>query len=205
MNLTISKNLLGAVPRTSFAGLFLLVCLSAAPKLNPVQWSLSAVPGTVSPGSTIVLRLHADIAPGYHLYSLTTPAGGPIRTMLSIKDDSVLGNVRLYQPSPDRHNDPNLNVPVETFSGPTDFPVEVKIKSDAAPGSTSLVAQTRYQACSNEICLPPVTRTATTTITLGKGAPVTIALVPGGYHLVSGPSSAATRRSAASGMHMPNQ
>ncbi len=203
MNLTFPKNLLRIVSRACFVNLFLLVCLGAAPKLNPVQWSLSAAPEPVSPGSTVVLRLHADIAPGYHLYSLTTPKGGPIRTTLSLKDSPAFEDARMYQSSPDRHNDPNLNVPVEIFSGPTDFPIQAKIKPDAVFGTAILTAQTRYQACSDEICLPPVTRTASATITIGKGASVTNASVPSAYHLVSGPTSTALKPSAVSGVSMP--
>ena len=189
MNLSFPRGLLRSVPRAWFVSFFLLVSPNAAPahgpKLNPVQWSLSAAPEPVSPGSTIVVRLHADIAPGYHLYPLTTPKGSPIQTTFSLRDDSVFDNVRVYQPSPDRHNDPNLNVPVETFSGPTDFPIQVKIKQSPAVGAIALVAQTRYQACSSEICLPPVERTATAMMTIRQDASVTQTSVPSSYHLVN--------------------
>ena len=66
--------------RSALAGL-LAVCSAMmvsplyAINLNPIEWSLHAQHEKTAPGSTIVLRLHAEIADGYHLYSLTTPAG----------------------------------------------------------------------------------------------------------------------------------
>ncbi len=174
-----------------YLSLYLNAAPSRGPKLNPVQWSLSAAEQPVSPGSTVVLHLHADIAAGYHLYSLTTPAGGPIPTTIFLKNASGLAQVRVYQPAPNRHNDPNLNVPVETFSGPTDFPIQVKVKKDAAVGSMAVVAQIRYQACSDEICLLPVERTAAFSIIIQKGVPITKASVPPSYRLVTGSPKAA--------------
>ena len=139
------KSRLEVLARAVLMGPLLSLCLSAAPahrpKLNPVQWNLSNAPEPVAPGSTIVLWLHAEIAPGYHLYSLTTPDGGPIRTTLSLQDTSQVETVSVFQPKPDRHNDPNLNVPVETFTGSTDFPIQVKIRKDAAPGAVSLIVR----------------------------------------------------------------
>ena len=67
--------------------LLLVTFLSAyalpAITLNPVKWSLSAEPAAVD-GGDVLLKLHAEIAAGFHLYSLTTPPGGPIRTRVRI-------------------------------------------------------------------------------------------------------------------------
>ena len=162
--------------------------------LNPVEWSLQAAQGKVGPGSTVLIRLHAQIADGYHLYSFTTPAGGPIKTTASVHANPDIQDLRAYQPKPDRHQDPTLNVPVETFQSDVDFLLSGALPKNAAPGDTTITASVRYQACSNEICLPPVTKTATTSITVQPGAVVAKTPIPNGYELVGGAGSAAGAR-----------
>lgn len=51
-----------------------------AQKLDPVQWTLAATTASTRPGDPVSLKLTARIEQGWHLYSLTTPKGGPIPT-----------------------------------------------------------------------------------------------------------------------------
>jgi thiol:disulfide interchange protein DsbD len=165
-----------------------------ASRLNPVSWSLQAEQEKVAPGSTVILRLHAQIADGYHLYSFTTPGGGPIKTRARLQSSPDLKEFRVYQPKPDRHQDPNLNVSVETFKSGTDFLLLTVLANNASTGDKILTASVRYQACSDQICLPPVTKMATTSITVQPGAAVAKAFVPNGYQLVSDSGSGASTR-----------
>ena len=123
-----------------------------APNLNPVHWSLFV-------RSPTMLRLHAAIDAGYHLYSLTTPKGGPIRTKIRVVEDGLVTLGEVAQPKPDVKRDATFEVDVETFSGSVDFKVPLKWGKPvgAAVKQVSLIA--RYQACSDVICLPPVERT----------------------------------------------
>jgi thiol:disulfide interchange protein DsbD len=167
----------------------LLICIAAivplyGSRLNPVSWSLQAEQEKVAPGSTVFLRLHAQIADGYHLYSFTTPGGGPIKTRAWLQSSPDIKGFRVYQTAPERHIDPNLNVPVETFKGTVDFLLAVALTNNASAGDKVVMASVRYQACSNQICLPPVTRVATTSISVQPGAPPATALIPNGYRLV---------------------
>lgn len=173
------------------AGLFVL-CAAVmgsplyARNLNPVEWSLHAQVEKLAPGSAVVLRLHAQIADGYHLYSFTTPAGGPIKTTASLHANPDIKNLRVYQPKPDRHQDPTLNVPVETFQSGVDFLVSGELPKNAPSGDTIVEVSIRYQACSDQICLPPATKSAMTSISVQTGAVVAKASIPSGYWLVSG-------------------
>jgi thiol:disulfide interchange protein DsbD len=164
-----------------------------ASRLNPVSWSLVAEQGKVAPGSTIVLRLHAQIQDGYHLYSFTTPGGGPIKTTVSLQAGSDIKGLRIYQPTPDRHRDPNLNVPVETFKNGVDFLLRTTLHKSALSGEKVVTASVRYQACSDVICLPPVTKVATTTIGIEPGAAATPTQIPAGYQFVGGSAIRAAR------------
>ena len=114
-----------------------------ARNLDPVKWSLNAQHEKLAPGSAVVLRLHAQIADDYHLYSFTTPAGGPIKTTASLHANPDIKNLRVYQPKPDRHQDPTLNVPVETFQSSVDFLVTGELPKNAP--SSSFIRTARIQ------------------------------------------------------------
>jgi thiol:disulfide interchange protein len=163
-----------------------------ASRLNPVSWSLQADQQKVAAGSTVLLRLHAQIADGYHLYSFTSPGGGPIKTTASLQSGTDIKDFRVYQPKPVRYLDPNLNVPVETFKGGIDFLLAAKLADNSSTGDKIVTASVRYQACSDQICLPPATKTAATSITVERGAAAATVSVPSGYQLVGGSAPATT-------------
>jgi hypothetical protein len=102
-----------------------------AAKLNPVQWSLSSDTSLVAPGESVLLRLNAEIAPGFHLYSLTTPQGGPIRTTIQLDESPIIRQSSVYQPKAERRDDPTFNIPVELFSGKTTFLIPRTLKNEA--------------------------------------------------------------------------
>jgi thiol:disulfide interchange protein DsbD len=157
---------------------------ASATRLNPVSWSIEPDTSHATPGSTALIHLRAQIEPGYHLYSATTPSHGPIRTTIALRNPPVsLLRIDVYQPPPNRHIDPTLNVPVETFEKTVDFPVALKVASGVADGNVTLEIAVRYQACSSELCLPPVTRTATAKLLISPGSP-THPSPPKGYVLL---------------------
>ena len=164
---------------------WLAVSQLSATRLNPVSWRAEPAFGaTASAGSTVRLQLRAKVESGYHLYSFTTPRGGPMRTTVSAKINDANTEVKIFQGEPNRHMDAALGVPVETFEGEVEFPVLVVLPVKAKE-AVNVVLAVRYQACSDEICLAPVTREVNTRITI-KGGKAMTAEVPAGYRLVSG-------------------
>jgi hypothetical protein len=155
-----------------------------ASRLDPVTWSLEAQQTQAAPGSTVMLRLHAQIAGGYHLYSFTTPVGGPIKTRASLEFSPDIKAIQIYQPAPDHHEDQNLHAPVETFQGGVDFLLRTTLADSARAGAKFVTATVRYQACSNQICLAPVTKVATASISVQPGAATVKVSIPTGYQLV---------------------
>ena len=69
-------------------------------RLDPVQWTLSSDVVKAPPGSTVPLRLTAKLDEGWHLYSLTTPKGGPIPTQADLAENPAVAGSRLFQPKP---------------------------------------------------------------------------------------------------------
>src|SRR5688500_4835313 len=52
---------------------------------DPVEWSATQVKaGKVPAGSTVQVKLTAKIEDGWHIYSVTQPAGGPFPTKITV-------------------------------------------------------------------------------------------------------------------------
>ncbi len=160
--------------------LLLTAASGAAEKLDPAKWSLEIQPAA-APGSKILARLQAKIESGWHLYSLTTPAGGPIRTTVHLADNAAVASFRVFEPPPKRAFDPNFNLDTETYEGAPVFLIEIENRKDAAPGASEIAAEVRYQICDPTRCLPPVKRRATATFTIDPKAKTAAVEIPAGY------------------------
>lgn len=170
--------------RLLFFALGLALVLHAA-KEDPVQWTLAPVDAVsrVAPGSQRYLELKASIQHGWHLYSPTTPAGGPIPTRIQVAPNSVIVDSQVYRPQPVRKLDPNFQIETETYTGDVTFLIGVTASSSAS-GATNVEADTRYQVCSDVKCLPPVKKKIITELRIASGAPTSAFVLPAGYALV---------------------
>jgi len=171
--------------------LFLAAGSSFAEKLDPAKWSLELQPAAAAPGSKILARLQAKIEPGWHLYSLTTPRGGPIPTTIRLDDNTAVEAFRVFEPPPKRAFDPNFNLDTETYEGDPAFLIEIQTKKDAAAGSFEIAGAVRYQICDPTRCLPPVTRRATATLSIDPNAKTAAFEIPAGYTEVKPGAAAA--------------
>ena len=80
----------------------------AQPK-SPVTWSLVAPAATAADG-TATATVTAAIDPGWHLYSISQPPGGPITTTIVTPEASAFErNGDITGPAPKRFNDPNFD------------------------------------------------------------------------------------------------
>ena len=139
--------------------LLLPLVAGAAVSLRPVRWSVvgGSSPRAVISGRTVGITFQADIAKGWHIYSLTQKPGGPIPLRLELvgPSDVVVRGV-INAPKPERVFDKNFGLETELYSGSPRFTVPVGV-----PGRTSGVRRfqigARYQVCSDKLCLPPRT------------------------------------------------
>src|SRR5260370_7604999 len=153
----------------------------SAQKLDPIQWTLSSDVTKAPAGSSVPLHLKATFQEGWHLCSLTTPAGGPIPTTAALAESKSVSGSKLYQPPPIRQFDKNFNIDTETFEKAIDLPIAVELAKDAK-GAVELTSNVRYQACNDRQCLPPRKKTASFTLTIDSTAPAPASfVVPAGY------------------------
>jgi thiol:disulfide interchange protein DsbD len=145
---------------------FILIALSAVVfGQDPGKWSLSSdVQGKgLSPGQTFKAALKAEIEPGWHLYALEQPEGGPIATTIKVtegKPFEITGAIA-SSPKPTTKTDPLFTgtdgKPLETkfFTGSVTFDVPLKATADTPADALSL--DVRFQLCDETRCLPPKT------------------------------------------------
>lgn len=157
----------------------------AIAKEDPVRWALTPLQGRsqVSPGDKVYLDLEATIAPGWHLYSPTTPMGGPIVTKIRLDDNPAITNYSVYRPQPVRKLDPNFQIDTETYTDRAKFLIEA-VTSKSGAGQVTLSATVRYQACTDVKCLPPVKKAAAASFAFSPGAPSGSFSIPPGYAVV---------------------
>jgi thiol:disulfide interchange protein len=173
-------------------------------KDDPVQWTLVPVAGSspVLPGDKVYLELTATVQPGWHLYSPTTPAGGPIITKIRLDDNPAITTYSVYRPQPVRKLDPNFQIDTETYTGQAKFVIEA-VTSKSGKGPVPVTATVRYQACTDVKCLPPVKKSASAEIRLEPGAATGSFSIPASYMAVpmapasALPAAPATSKTAA--------
>ena len=171
-------------------------CLQA--KEDPVQWAIQPVKGfeQVKPGAPAWLELTATVQPGWHLYSPTTPPGGPIPTKIELTPNPAVTGAKVWRQNPVRRLDPNFNIDTETYAGSAIFYIEADTKPGGA-GHGQREASAYYQACSDVKCLRPVTKKAVATVTFGPSAKTANFSAPSGYALVPAAASGGGNGSAA--------
>lgn len=160
--------------------LVVLCCGAALGKEDPVTWKLAAQTPKVAPGGHVWLAFQANIDPGWHLYSPTTPEGGPIITKIGLTDSPDVASYEVFRPKPFRKLDPNFNLDTETYTGSPIFYIDATL-TPGAHGSLALEASAHYQACSESKCLPPVKRQSTATVDVAPGVSAAAFTLPAGY------------------------
>ena len=168
-------------PPAALVALVLLGITSLAAKApDPVNWTLTFESASVPPGSHVLARLAAKIDGDWHLYSPTTPKGGPIPTTLTL-DNPAVASVRMYEPKPVVKLDPSFGINTETFGEAVTFLLDIELKKDVAPGPLELTVTPRYQSCNDRLCLPPKRKPASATLTVDSAGKAAAIVIPAGF------------------------
>lgn len=146
--------------------LFLLLIIMAAmlptAAQQPVRWR-TIVKTTGADTGTITFK--ALITPGWHLYGLDLPEGGPKATSFDL--DGSTG-IKFTEPvAPVRKavevNDPLFGMTLTWWDSNIDFTVPFKVID---PANARLSAKITYMACDGTTCRPPSTENIAVAIKL---------------------------------------
>ena len=128
--------------------------------LRPVKWSVigGSAPRQIVSGRTVPLTLEAQIAKGWHIYSLTQKPGGPIPLRIELVGAAdVLVRGIIKAPQPERAFDKNFGIDTELYSGNPQFTIPIGVPGRSVTGIRRFQVSARYQVCSESLCLPPRT------------------------------------------------
>jgi hypothetical protein len=138
-----------------FGLLFLLFVLQGAfaQIKSPVQWSFTSKKLS---DNSYEIHLTATIEKGWHIYSQTTPDGGPVPTAINFSKNPLLimeaGAKEIGKM--EQHNEPLFGVMVKQYSDKVVFVQVVKLKSKV---KTVAAGKLEFMVCNNRECLPPAT------------------------------------------------
>ena len=157
--------------RSVFALLPLLLLAAAPSSIRPVKWSLvtGTSPHRTTAGKAVGIILKADIAPGWHIYSLSQKPGGPVPLRIRLAgaaDVMIFGEIKA--PTPKRAFDKNFGIETELYSGSPTFTVPVGIPRNSLSGIRKFQLEARYQVCSETLCLPPRTDKVEATLLIAR-------------------------------------
>ncbi|MGC4231479.1 MAG: protein-disulfide reductase DsbD family protein [Niabella sp.] len=123
----------------------------SAQVMNPVKWSFSKKKLN---DTSYELELKATIQHGWHIYSQTTPEGGPLPTTITLGKNPLIkpeGKPREDGKLEQKHEEV-FGVDVKQFSGVVTFVQLVTVK----PGiKTKVSGKISFMACNDTECLPP--------------------------------------------------
>jgi thiol:disulfide interchange protein len=120
-----------------------------------VTWSAAVDRPEARAGEIVHIKLRAALDPGWHLYSTSTPPGGPKPTRFNLEAVSVaLPAGRLFQPKPQSKLDEVFGVDTEYYEGAVEFVIPVKIVEDAPAGAQVLRGSASFMVCDPKQCVP---------------------------------------------------
>lgn len=116
--------------------------------------------------------------PGWHIYALTSPTGGPTPTSIKLGETKDASAIKVFQPKPSVKLDPNFNMNVEAFEGQVTFFTQIA-PAEGRKGPVEIPLLVRYQACTDKECLPRKT-TLVAKLNFDPKQPASAA-IPAGY------------------------
>ncbi len=133
-----------------FITLFSAVAVMAQSN-DPVQWNFAAVKKS---DKVYELTFTATIAKPWHIYSQSTPKGGPVPTKITFKTNplaSVKGNAKETGTLKTKHEEV-FGVDVKYFDTKVEFTQTVNLKSAV---KTNIAGIVEFMVCNDTECLPP--------------------------------------------------
>lgn len=121
---------------------------------SPVEWTATS---KKIADKTYEIRIIAEIGNGWHIYSQTTPEGGPIPTSISFTKNPLMtveGATKEIGKMEQRH-EKLFGVDVKQFSNKVEFVQVIKLKANV---KTSAEVAIEFMTCNDKTCLPPATK-----------------------------------------------
>ncbi len=136
-----------------------LLGFGATEEPEPPQVYAEVAQYEVPAGAETTLRVYVTPAPGWHLYSVA-PQGewGPEPTRLVLQTPWLAPSGPLQETPPQTVADAAYQLDLLAHAQPFELTQTVQLHPDAPQGEQTAFGQLVYQACNQQICLPPQTQ-----------------------------------------------
>jgi thioredoxin:protein disulfide reductase len=139
--------------------LVLFLLLSSPPALSRGEENVAASAKLsqdgVHPGEEFRCALIVKVRKGWHINSASPSDENLIGTSASFIPPPGLAVVDLTYPKGTAKKFAFSDAPLDVYEGTIVILLRIKAAGETQPGSYSLTAEISYQACNNDICLPP--------------------------------------------------
>ncbi len=136
-----------------------VVCGSVAGQPKPVKHKVSLdaklSQDKVHAGSVVSAALIANIEQGWHINSPAPADENMIATTLAVQRGETLDSVEVSFPHGQEMQFGFTDVPLEVFDGTLLISLKLHVATKVKPGVYTVPVTLRYQACSDNVCLPP--------------------------------------------------
>jgi hypothetical protein len=154
--------------------LFTLIALLAAPTQRPadvVKWSAENPEPATTDRRTILVKVTADIQPGWKLYAIQQPEGGPKPLAFATPESALFRVSKEHVIAPKAKvlkQDENFAVDTHYYETRAAFTVPVAVDRSITAGTHEIPLEVTFQACGNELCLRPFTQKLPVKVSLAK-------------------------------------
>jgi hypothetical protein len=149
---------------------------SVVSPIGPSVWSIESDCQRVEVWFTA--RIKVEIEKGYHLYSTSQPAGGPLPTRVTAGTGISVIRVRAW-PKPIRAFDAKFGMETECHFGSVIFDVDAKVETTVPAGQQEAVFTVEYQLCDEQTCLRPEAKELRVPIYVEAADPAKVAAAHG--------------------------
>lgn len=104
----------------------------------------------------IAVKVTAELKPGYHANS-NTPSDSYMIPLKLTWDANPLQVQEVVYPKPQMEKYEFAEKPLSVVTGTFDIVTKFKVPANATAGPVLATGKLRYQACTNQMCLPPKT------------------------------------------------
>ncbi|MEP6844977.1 MAG: protein-disulfide reductase DsbD domain-containing protein [Panacibacter sp.] len=134
-----------------FITLFSITGAVSAQFKDPVKWTYSA---TKKAGKIYEIAYTAVIEKPWHIYSQTTPEGGPVATKFVYKKNPLItvAGIPKENGTLQKKHEEVFDVDVKYFDDKVTFTQTVNLKSAV---KTTIAGTIEYMVCNDKECLPP--------------------------------------------------
>lgn len=118
-----------------------------------VKATIAVAPAKAAPGKRLAVKVHLQVAPGWHIYGEPLPANYIPTTLRFDKKLVAEQSIKLPKAAPYTFKGIGETLPV--YQGAVEASGSIVLKRDLKPGKYRIGGELRYQECNDMICKMP--------------------------------------------------